>query len=134
MDARPGRADFAGPLGSAAKDVGRSKIEVGSANERSREAPGGRGCSEVALAAPRADDDRDPGGDAPPGGGTCAIAVLANVFFWYGAGVAKTGRKSGAFFSGDVLGRREATREVRGVSARRGERAVSVEGRVELIN
>ena len=51
MDARPevvvvraradvvGRANFAGPLGSAAKDVGRSAIEVGSANERSREAP-----------------------------------------------------------------------------------------------
>ena len=80
MDARPevvvvraradvvGRANFAGPLGSAAKDVGRSAIEVGSANERSREAPGGRGCSEVALAAPRADDDRAPGDDAPPRG------------------------------------------------------------------
>ena len=70
-----GRADDAGSLGSAAKDVGRSKIEVGSANERSREAP-----------------------------------RVADV-----AGVAKTGRTSGAFFSGDLLGRREATREVRGV-------------------
>lgn len=54
MDARPevvvraradvvGRADDAGSLGSVAKDVGRSKIEVGSPNERSREAPGGEG-------------------------------------------------------------------------------------------
>ena len=69
MGARRGRADDAGSPGSAAKDVGRSKIEVGSANERSREAPGGRGCSEVLPAASRGDDDRAPAGDAPPVGG-----------------------------------------------------------------
>ena len=111
MDARPevvvraradvvGRADFAGPLGSAAKDVGRSKIEVGSANERSREAPGGRGCSEVALAAPRADDDRAPGGDAPPGGGRARSRSWGTFFFGMARAAGIGGVKAGRFFRG----------------------------------
>ena len=75
-----------------------------------------------ATAAPRGDDDRAPGGDASPRGRTGAIAVVGNVFFWDGAGGGNRGRKSGAFREGDLLGRREATREVRGVSVRCGER------------
>ena len=73
--------------------------------------------------------DRAPGGDASPRGRTGAIAVVGNVFFLMARPAGKGGVKAGLF--GDLLGRREATREVRGVSVRCGERAVSVEGRVE---
>ena len=61
-----GRADDAGSLGFARL---RREGRGGSANERSREAPGGRGCNEVPPAASRGDDDRAPAGDAPPVGG-----------------------------------------------------------------
>ena len=73
MDARPevvvraradvvGRADDAGSPGSAAKDVGRSKIEVGSANERSREAPPGGGDAATVAKAPSESRTARPGG------------------------------------------------------------------------
>ena len=80
MDARPevvvraradvvGRADFAGPLGSAAKDVGRSKIEVGSANERSREAPWVADVATWRPPLPGPTTTAPPGLSPPPGGG-----------------------------------------------------------------
>ena len=65
----------------------------------------------------------------PPPGGDGRDRRLGERFFLGRCERRETGRKIGPSFSGDVLGRREATREVRGVRVRCGGRAESVEGR-----
>ena len=111
MDARPevvvraradvvGRADFAGPLGSAAKDVGRSKIEVGSANERSREAPRVADVAKWAPPPPGATTTA-PRGVTPPREAERAKWWSWGTFFFGMAWAArKGGVKSGRFFRG----------------------------------
>ena len=61
----PARAEAAPGVARRPEAGALSTDEVGSANERSREAPRGRRCSQVPSGAPRGDDDRAPAGDAP---------------------------------------------------------------------